>query len=354
MNAGKASSSIRFLAGLLGASAVLAGCVTARLNLSDLPEQPIAVQYWSVEDARKRTEIIEEASKKKSPGPVREGVARLEDLGSLVGLGDAGSRSSLRRFPGYLGLVDPRTGEIERVEAAPPGSRPLSWSADGLRLMFVRQDAPGMLQLFEYDRSSREVRRLTSGPRMHPVGAYGPGDQMAYLAVSVKKRNTGLSLTVAGRHGEDPRTIVEGIGTDEVAWSEVGGGTLVYVKYMRRPGKREPVGYLVSQGTATGAEARVLGPGKDPAFSPDGQWIVYTGPEGDSTRLLRMRWNGSGRSPVGQKERTESDPSISPGGQYVVYVGSETGRTDRLFVRRFDGTGDRVLIADGGFAEPVW
>ncbi len=351
---GRIFSSIRLLAGFLGSAAVLTGCVTGQLNLSDLPEQPIAVQYWSVEDARKRTEIIEEASKRKSPGPTREGVARLEDLGALVGLGDPGTRNSLRRFPGYLGLVDPRTGEVERVEAAPPGSRPLSWSEDGLRLMFVRQDAPGMLQLFEYDRSSREVRRLTTGPRMHPVGAYGPGDRMAYLAVSAKKKNTVLSLEVAGRHGEEPRTLLEGVGTDEVAWSGIGGGTLVYVKYVRRPGKRDPVGYLVAQGTAEGSEARVLGPGKDPAFSPDGEWIVYTGPEGDSSRIRRMRWNGSGRSAVGQKERTESDPSFSPGGQFVVYVGSETGRTDRLFVRRFDGTGDRVLIADGGFAKPVW
>jgi len=351
---GKTSSSIRLVSFILGGVALLLGCVTGQMNLSELPEQPIAVQYWSVEDARKRTEIIDEASKRKSQGPIREGVARLEDLGSLVGLGDAGTRKSLRRFPGYLGLVDPRTGELERVVAAPPGARPLSWSEDGLRLMFVRQDTPGMLQLFEYDRSSREVRRLTSGPRMHPVGTYGPGDRLAYLAVAVEKKNTGLSLEVAGRHGEEPRSILKGLGTDEVAWSDVAGGTLVYVKYVRRPGKREPVGYLVAQGTALGAEARVLGPGKDPAFSPDGQWIVYTAPEGDSTRLRRMRWDGSGRSPLGQKERTESDPSISPGGEFVVYVGSETGRTDRLFVRRFDGTGDRVLIADGGFAEPVW
>lgn len=350
----KPSSSIDVWLGILGAAAALFGCATPQVTLSELPEQPIAVQYWSVEDARKRAEIIEEAAKTKSPGPLREGVARLEDLGALVGLGDAGTRKSLRRFPGYLGLVDPRTGELERVRAAPPGARPLSWSEDGSRLMFVRQGAPGMLQLFEYDRSSREVRRLTSGPRMHPIGTYGPGDRIAYLAVAVEQKNAGLSIEVAGRHGEEPRSVLKGLGTDEVDWSDAGGGTLVYVRYMRRPGKRKPVGYLVAQGTAIGDQARILAPGKDPSFSPDGEWIVYTAPDGDSTRIRRMRPDGSGRSPLGQKERTESDPSISPDGRFVVYVGSEAGRPDRLFVKRFDGTGDRVLIADGGFAEPIW
>jgi hypothetical protein len=67
-----------------------------------------------------------------------------------------------------------------------------------------------------------------------------------------------------------------------------------------------------------------------------------------------MRVDGSGRSPLGREGiRDERWPAVSPDGGYVVYVGESEG-LDRLFIRRFDGTGDRILLNDGGIAQPIW
>jgi hypothetical protein len=49
----------------------------------------------------------------------------------------------------------------------------------------------------------------------------------------------------------------------------------------------------------------------------------------------------------------EEFPSCSPDGQLVAYAVVEEHR-DLLYVRRFDGSGDRILFADGDAARPVW
>jgi Tol biopolymer transport system component len=49
----------------------------------------------------------------------------------------------------------------------------------------------------------------------------------------------------------------------------------------------------------------------------------------------------------------EQRPAISPDGRLVVYV-SELAHRQQLYLRRFDGTGDRILFANGDGANPVW
>ena len=66
-----------------------------------------------------------------------------------------------------------------------------------------------------------------------------------------------------------------------------------------------------------------------------------------------MRPDGSARMAVGKGVLDESQPAVAPDGSSIVYVANSTG-LDQLFVRRFDGTGDRLLFGDGAVAHPVW
>ena len=89
-------------------------------------------------------------------------------------------------------------------------------------------------------------------------------------------------------------------------------------------------------------------------MTQDGAWVVYSAPAGDSWRLRRMRLDGSGRTTIGRGIAAELDPAVSPDGRFVAYVSHKDGEPDSLFVRRFDGTGDRVLLGTGAVAAPVW
>ncbi len=134
------------------------------------------------------------------------------------------------------------------------------------------------------------------------------------------------------------------------------GGALVYVQpdfsSSRRSQRAAPL-VLVSRSLESDSQERILARGKHPVFTPDGGWIVYSAAVRDGFRLWRMRPDGSGRTPIGAGSRDELSPAVSPDGRFIAYIAKEGG-TNSLFVRRLDGSGDRLLLRDGAADWPVW
>ena len=93
-------------------------------------------------------------------------------------------------------------------------------------------------------------------------------------------------------------------------------------------------------------------PGRDPDFSSDG-WIVYSAPFRRSWKLYRLRPDGSARAPVGRELLEEEQPAVSPDGKLVLYVAETEHRAD-LYLRRMDGSGDRILFQNGDATFPTW
>jgi Tol biopolymer transport system component len=91
-------------------------------------------------------------------------------------------------------------------------------------------------------------------------------------------------------------------------------------------------------------------------FSPDGEWIVYSGLTSQGWRLRRMRFDGAGKRSLGSSGFEENDPAFSPDGRYVVFAAMKDERTpvSRLFVRSVDGKADRQLVIAGSGLLPVW
>jgi len=111
---------------------------------------------------------------------------------------------------------------------------------------------------------------------------------------------------------------------------------------------------IVAQGTSLSAEPDVLTRGREPAFLPDGSGIVYSTETTQGWRLQRMRIDGGGRAPLGGSIRDERTPAVSPDGRHVVYVSPGDDGIERLYIRRIDGSGDRILLGEGAAAWPVW
>ena len=239
---------------------------------------------------------------------------------------------------------------VTRLAAAPRGSVPLAWSDDHRRLLFL-SNLGERIHLYEYDRQQDVVRPITYGEDQRLYGDYGRAAQVAILQMALVGERYEVRVFVTNTAGLSPRRVLEGANPEMVRLSP-DGKTLLYV---RRPegasrGRDKPELVVVDLGT--GVEHR-LGPGREPSFSPIGDWIVYSAPSREGWRLRRIRPDGSARAPFGPGLRDEKMPAISPDGRFVVYIGESAG-LERLFVRRMDGTGDRILVDTGAVFSPVW
>ena len=176
----------------------------------EIPERAIALAYYDVETARRRAEAIVQADPETAPVHT-EGVARVEDVadyvGMLLGRGQEQERIA-DRFPARLAMLDPRTQRVDELRAARPGAVPRAWSPDGERLMFS-QVVDEYRQMFEFDRTTGEVRQLTRGRGVHPDGCYGPEGRFVLVRAEVRGPRAVSRIQLTEPGGIQPREISE-------------------------------------------------------------------------------------------------------------------------------------------------
>ncbi len=320
-------------------------CAGPGFELADAPDAPIAIVHRTREESDRRADLLERA-RGTAPTSSLDRV-RLQDVSEWLGLGPEPADRQLAIL-GRLALLDPRAGGAVRVDAALGGARPQCWSADRERLLFSGLQRERRPQLFEYRRATAEVRPITHGPRAHPSGCYGPGDRLVWVEVRDAASGPEARLFVTPEGGGAPRALTEGPADVAPVWSPRGD---VIAFQTRGPDG----GAAIALVDPAGGPPRLVARGKEPGFSPTGDWIVYSAQQRGRWRLWRMRPDGSGKLPLGESSLDEHAPSVSPDGRFVVFVGQERESTrERLFLRGFDGRGDRPLLEREEGAQPTW
>jgi len=336
----------RALIGAVGLWAV--GCLSG-LSLDELPQQPLAVLYREPQEARERADALRDrdpeaqrAAKARHKFGVAEVDALRRQATNLLG----GAPEESDEHAGRLALLDPRTGEVRLVEGARRGASPLDWSPDHQRLLFTQLDG-AYLQLFEYDQANGTVRQVSRGPEVHPRGCYGPDGRIVMMTVGAEGSEVVTRIVVRAPGGVPPERLGEGTRDHSPACAPDGGS----IAWVSSPERGLPE--LWARTPALTGVPRRLSPGRFPSFSPDGEWIVYSAPIAGGWKLWRIRPDGTGRAPVGDGVLEELHPSVAPDGLHVAYV-VEDGYRPVLYVRRLDGSGDRILFNDGDGDRPVW
>ncbi len=334
---------MRRVAQIAAAALASVACQSPGVPTAEIPGEFIALHYRNPELARRRAESLEEAQDPGVPG-----VAPVDELAKFVNTLFAVGGGLVPRdpFAGQLALLDPRTGKIQPIPDALRGAIPLAWSSDHSRLLFTQRSG-GLLQIFELDRRRRHVRQITTGPEAHPRACYGPDGRFVLMVVenSDLGLRTRIVVTDRGGTGSSPLSI------NPVAHSPAcapDGSAVAWVE----PRRHNVEHIIVRSPVLTGAN-RTLAPGREPTFTPDGRWIAYSALRQKEWRLWRVRPDGTARAPIGQGMYTEQRPTISPDGRLVAYV-AELAHRQQLYLRRFDGSGDRILFANGDGAFPVW
>jgi Tol biopolymer transport system component len=341
----------------IAALALVVGCASwGGVPDAELPAQPIAIYYRTPEEARARADALRRAEPQPAvaaQGPTYVGKAYLRADADAVDrllanvFGDRGLPES---HLGRLALLDPKSGDVRFVEGALRGAVPQAWSRDRGALLFAQPTAAGGgdVQIFEWSAAARTVRRVTVGPPIHSQACYGPDGRIAVAAVALGERSATSRISISGPGGRAPFADLSAGPADHTPTCAPDGSA---VAFARTDASGRSAIWLAA--APFDAPARELAPGRDPRFADRGDWIVYAAQSGRASRLFRIRADGSGRAPIGSGSRDEVWPSASPDGKLVAYVASEeTSR--RVLVRRFDGSGDRILLASGDGEHPVW
>jgi len=335
---------IRAAAAAAAALAVVA-CAEPPLATSELPAQPIVLVHRTPEEGRRRADALQRS---RNEGPAHEeGVARVQDLAAFFG----GGRASVPlEYAGEVAFLDPSSGTLTPLAGLPRGAQPLSWTPGHRRFLYaVARPDRTPVQVYEYDVTTAEVLPLaTAAPNVISAASTGDGRLALVCLVPDRRLRTRILVQEPGRKA---RPLSDGPLDRSPAWSP-DGRTLVYVS---QTDDRGDVLVAVRMDVEEGApaESRVLARGRDPVFTPDGEWVVYSATTSSGQRLWRVRPDGGGRAPLGEGLHDEVHPAVSPDGRFVAYVSQEADR-EYLRVRRFDGSGDRLLLESGDASTPAW
>jgi len=317
------------------------GCTTPSFDFAAVPDAPIAFVYRTVEETERMVDEVQAQDKAALPGPEDEFDVEIEGLETLSGLRTEADR--VRDQQGRVGLFHTPERRLEFPEALNRGARPLDWSADHTRLLFSSTQR-GLPHLFEWIVNTGEVRQLTTGFASEIDGCYGPDGAIAWVQLDGSVTRLWLRLP-----GEAPRQLTDGPADSQPAWSP-DGTRLVYTSDDPRGGTA--MRWLDPRGDARGSYGR----GRSAIFSPDGQWIVYSVRTAGGWKLQRMRGDGTGKRSFGSSGFQENNPAFSPDGRFVVFSATKDDRTpvSRLFVRSFEAMTDRQLEFSGSGRLPVW
>lgn len=347
--AGRARAAAALVGGLASA------CAGSGFEPADLPDRPIAVVHRNPRESERVADLVDRADSKKRRARTRaqgqgdDEPIRLEEVSELLGLGPTREERKAD-LQGKLALVEPRSGEVTRLDFATRGARPMDWSADRGRLLLMSSRS-GTPQIYEYHFDRRELRPVTHGSAPHVSACYGPDGRFALSrSVTLEDGTRGARIFVTGPEGGAARPVTPGPRDVAPDWSEA-AGVLVY--QTEDATGETAIGAVPMDGGEPG-EPRILTRGRDPVVTPDGTWVVYSTETRRGWRLWRMRPDGSARRIVAETGQEQRRPAVSPDGRFVAYTVRD-GTRQRLWVRRLDGLGrGRPLLTDGDGLRPQW
>jgi Tol biopolymer transport system component len=325
------------------------GCMTA-IRADELGDELIAFVYYDVETTRRRAEMIldsMEGDADRSISGKKHGVAEAKKVARFL-KETVGYRGEDPMFLGRLALLDPQTRKLSVVEGARKGAVPQDWSPDHKRLLFaqvVHNDRP---QLFELEVATGQIGPMTHGRESHPEGCYGPKGSVVYTSVDTSSRERSARIMLYDPLERRPRQI-SGAGYAYYPTCAPDRGEVVYSTVPANGGAQR----IVIQSLEPGSEPRVLTSGKEPAFSADGSLIAFSAKRKGEWALWRIRPDGKGRVSLGYGGYSEHRPNLSPNKKLVLYV-ADTTTNQRLFMRRLDGSGDRIFFEGGDGDRPIW
>jgi serine/threonine protein kinase len=196
-----------------------------------------------------------------------------------------------------------------------------AWSPDGSAIAFTSTRVGGLKQVFLADIDCQPIpdgcslasqpRNLSAGYAVEYFPAWSPDGQRLAVAASINQAPARILLRPI--NGDPPALfdLQDRIrGAEQITWSSDGkflafswlvkrGKQEIYIASIDRPGL-DPIALTNSLGN------------KEPAFSPDGQWIVFTSTRDQNPEIYIMTNNGSGQRNLTENAGRDLQPDWQP------------------------------------------
>lgn len=243
-------------------------------------------------------------------------------------------------------------------------------SPDGTRLAYVRRfvdrDGEEYTSIFVEPTAGGGVERITDGPRVDRTPRFSPdGNRIAWIAFvdgfwEIRVRD----LATRGRRELVPGSLPPGT----IAWSPA-GDRIAYTRILPDPGRDTgPVHVFVvrvSGGTPTRVTSERLARGDLPldgrlAWTELGRSIVLSAAPGGDRDIYEVELASRLDRRIAERAGPDVDPAVSPAGDFVAFTGPPDGAEDgphALFVADRGGSGPARLVSrdpGGSIRHPVW
>jgi TolB protein len=226
-----------------------------------------------------------------------------------------------------------------------------AYSPNGRRIAFVRADksSPDIWTMNADGTHERALTRTTGGQEVDP--AWSPDGKWIAFAVESPPPEQGIWLLRA--NGQGARVPLTHGNDTNPAWSPDG----TEIAFQRSDTFTHMDSILTvpaAGGAPTDLTQDPLSDYLDPAWSPNGDWILLSSDRGDDLSQLdlwKLNLLAAGPTPsfvrvTNTPSRDERNPAWSPNGRKIVYsgVGSFHGASSsQLYVANADGTNRHVL-----------
>jgi len=265
------------------------------------------------------------------------------------------AKAGFRPYQDYIGstleILNVYTGKLEEIHhSAEPFEAP-NWMPDGHTLIYnLSGTGPNKGLLRTFDLTSGAIAPLDTGLCIHNNNDHVLSFDGRQLGVSHHSAADGGQsvIYVLPASGGAPRRVTAKAPSYLHGWSP-DGQWLVYT------GGREGKYDIYKIPAAGGDEIRLTstpGLSDGPEFSPDGQYVYFNSARTGSMQLWRMKPDGSTQEQLTHDGFNNWFPHVSPDGKWIAFLsfGADVKADDHPYYRQVYL---RLMPADGGAAKVI-
>ncbi|MDZ4656176.1 MAG: hypothetical protein SH868_01220 [Bythopirellula sp.] len=253
-------------------------------------------------------------------------------------------------YQNYIGsnleVLDVETGERSVVHQVADSLQAPNWTRDGKALIYNHNG-----RLYRFDLASREIAEINSDFATNNNNDHGLSFDGEMLAIShhAEEHDRHSVIYTMPTTGGTPRQVTAGEHPSYLHGWSPDGEWLVYT------GERNGNFDIYKIPSAGGEEVRLTNdPGLDDGseFSPDGKKIYFNSDRSGKMQIWRMDADGSDQVQVANDENNNWFPHVSPDGKWIVSIAfpPDTPPADHPFYKHVTL---RLMPSEGGPAKVI-